>query len=73
MHLLIIFKNVQSLHLITFKHSEFGTFKLKKYYIWRAALGNISKKTNKFSHYSNYLNAGIFKSDLSKLQIYGLF
>lgn len=56
-HLFIIFKNVQSLHLKTFKLSEFVTAELKKYYIWRADLGNISKKTNKCSHYYNYLNA----------------
>lgn len=39
------------------KHGELVKFELKNYYIWRAALGNISKKTNHLpcSHHNTYL------------------
>lgn len=48
------------------KHSELIKFELKIYYIWRAALGKISKKTNNlsFSHHGIYLNTRILRAIL---------
>lgn len=48
------------------KHSELIKFELKIYYIWRAALGKISKKINNlsFSHHSIYLNTRILRAIL---------
>lgn len=68
------YKNCKSyiLRLSMGKHSEFLKFEPKNYYIWRAALGNISKKTNKCPPYYKHLNTGSLRMIFSVLQIHGL-